>query len=189
MVYLIESRESCANLNADSIYSFGYINKYLYSGDITYTKTFTDALGHRLFNSTGYSIGNGTFQQFQMASTVDTGTTIIVLPGSVAQEYWSGVKGAKAIGGKNTNAVYSIPCDAELPDFSFGIEGGVATIPGALINSTPYDKNHCIGGISGFPPPKSAHTHQHAVFGDVALKALFVVMDDGNNQIGFAKGV
>ncbi|KID97205.1 Peptidase A1, partial [Metarhizium majus ARSEF 297] len=174
---------------ADGSYNFGYIDKSQYTGDITYTPAFTDDLGHRLFKATGYQVGSGSFEKLSITGTADTGSTAVYLPNRVSDAYWSGVKGVTTQGGFLDSKAYSFPCDAKLPDFTFGIEGAKFTIPGEFINyaPTPEDPTICQGGILGIGTIPE-WLGEISIFGDVALKASFVVYDDGNNRLGWAKG-
>lgn len=81
-----------------------------------------------------------------------------------------------------TQGGYVFPCDADLPDFSFGVGENTIVVPGSFINYSPIDKTNssCYGGIQG------DSSIGFAIFGDIALKAAFVVFDGENEQLGFA---
>ncbi|KAK6072571.1 Endothiapepsin [Seiridium cupressi] len=116
-----------------------------------------------------------------LTGIADTGTTLALLPQSVCEEYYSAVSGASyssSVGG------YVFSCDADLPEFSYVVGDVTVTIPADYLNYSPVDTagTQCYGGIQpdtdvGF-----------SIFGDVALKAAFVVFkDDGTTpQLGFA---
>ncbi len=79
---------------------------------------------------------------------------------------------------------YIFDCAAALPDISFAIEGYTAVVPGSYINYAPVSSGSatCFGGLQS-----SAGVGVN-IFGDVFLKAQFVVFDDaaGGPQLGFA---
>ncbi|KAH0599460.1 hypothetical protein MHUMG1_02248 [Metarhizium humberi] len=174
---------------ADGSYNFGYIDKSQYTGDITYTPAFTDDLGHRLFKASGYQVGSGSFEKLSITGTADTGSTAVYLPNRVSDAYWSGVKGVTTQGGFLDSKAYNFPCGAKLPDFTFGIEDAKFTIPGEFVNYAPTEEDPtiCQGGILGIGTIPE-WLGEISIFGDVALKAAFVVYDDGNNRLGWAKG-
>lgn len=135
---------------------------------------------------TGTSTGNSNTGSTTTTSTsitgiADTGTTLALLPSAVCKQYYAQVTDATlsaSIGG------YVFPCTATLPDFSYTVAGNTITIPGDFINYSPIDTagTSCYGGIQ---PDTSIG---FSIFGDVALKAAFVVFSDNGTtpQLGFA---
>ncbi|KAK2592694.1 hypothetical protein QQS21_009595 [Conoideocrella luteorostrata] len=171
--------------NAEGSYNFGYIDKAQYSGTINYTPAFTDPLGHRLFNSTGYAVGTSNTVSTPIKGTADTGTSLLILDPSVATDYWSKVPDAEKVpilGGAGSAWVF--PCSTTLPTFSFNIGNGKITVPSADLNYQPTINNLCVGGIATLDGLNGL-----SIFGDVALKSSFVVYDDGKSQLGWAQGV
>ncbi|KAI6090650.1 endothiapepsin [Hypoxylon rubiginosum] len=164
-------------------YDFGVIDDSKYTGDITYTDV-DPSDGYWTFSTTGYSVGgakNSTIKARAagFSGIADTGTTLALLPTEVVNAYYKEVSGAKL---DRSQGGYTIPCDATLPDFKFEVEGTSFTIPGQYINYAPVDDSTCFGGIQddadiGF-----------AIWGDVALKAAFVVFDQTQStpRLGFA---
>lgn len=132
-----------------------------------------------MFTSSGYAIGTGTFSSTKISGIADTGTTLLLLPTAVVKAYYKQVSGATY---DSSQGGYVFSCSKTLPDFTFGVGSARVKIPGSFINFAPVDDtgSSCFGGIQddagiGF-----------AIFGDVALKAAFVVFDGGNTQLGWA---
>jgi hypothetical protein len=77
---------------------------------------------------------------------------------------------------------YVFDCNTALPDFIFGAGSYRGTIPGDYINYSPAnsDGTVCFGGI------QSSQGIGFSIFGDIALKAQFVVFDQGNQRLGWA---
>ena len=78
---------------------------------------------------------------------------------------------------------YVFPCAATVPSFTFGVGAAKFTIPPAYINygKVSSGSTTCFGGI------QSSSGVGINIFGDVALKAAFVVFDAGPTpQIGWA---
>ncbi|KAJ4153447.1 hypothetical protein LMH87_009932 [Akanthomyces muscarius] len=161
-------------------YNFGYIDQSQYTGDISYTPAFTDALGHRLFNATGYAVADAELNDRVITGTADTGTSIVYLPTDVASDYWSNVDGAQKQQVAEGQYLWVFDCNTSLPTFSFGVGSGRITIHSDNINFAS-EQGSCIGGLGGIDGAL-------AIFGDVAMKSGFVVYDDGNNQLGWAEG-
>ncbi|KID61152.1 aspartyl protease, partial [Metarhizium hybridum] len=170
---------------AKGSYNFGYIDESQYSGPISYTPASTDELGHRLFQSTGFAVGNGKFRKHTITGTADTGTSLLILPLEVVRTYWAAVPSAQpARLPQNAGYVWLFPCDTTLPDFVFGVGSGRVTVPGKDINYAKNEGSSCVGGIAYY-----SGLNGLAIFGDVSLKSGFVVWDDGNNRLGWAKGL
>ncbi|KAI9781567.1 MAG: Type I transmembrane sorting receptor [Peltula sp. TS41687] len=159
-------------------YDFGYIDKAKYKGPITYTPV-NSGRGFWEFTSSGFKVGNGSFQSRSIVGIADTGTTLLIIDDFIASSYYSTIRGAyldDSIGG------YIFPCSARLPDFTFGIGNQRAVISGTYINFAPADTEGtvCFGGIQ--PRGNLPFT----IWGDIMFKAQFVVFDGGNNRLGFA---
>jgi len=79
---------------------------------------------------------------------------------------------------------YIFPCTATLPDITLAIEGYNAVVPGSYINYAPVSEgsSSCFGGI------QSNTGVGQSIFGDIFLKAQFVVFSDAASgpQLGFA---
>lgn len=175
-------------------YTFGYIDSSKLAGPVVYTPVDTRD-GYWTWTSTGYAIGSGenatSFRGQKLTGTLDTGTPMLLLPKCIVREYYSRVQGAR-YDGKQGGWVFA--CDAALPDFTFGVEEQVITIPGLYLNTGPVDGEDdedgeaagdlagqvCGGGIQSLGG--------YVVFGAVALKAGVVVLDaqEGIERLGWA---
>lgn len=109
----------------------------------------------------------------------DTGTTLLMLPDAVVTDYYSQVANAED---STTEGGYVFPCDSTLPDFSFGVGSGSVTVPGSYINWAAVDTTNttCYGGI------QSDSSIGFSIFGDIALKAAYVVFDGAEGRVGWA---
>ncbi|KAK3335151.1 aspartic peptidase domain-containing protein [Cercophora scortea] len=159
-------------------YNFGYIDTTAYTGSITYTSVSTSN-GFWQFTSTGYGIGSGTFKSTSISGIADTGTTLLLLPSTVVTAYYKQVSGASY---SSSEGGYIFSCSATLPNFVIGVGSARITVPGKYINYAPIDSTgvSCYGGI------QSDAGIGFAIYGDVALKAAFVVFDGGNTRLGWA---
>lgn len=160
-------------------YNFGYIDDSAYTGEIAYTPI-DSSEGWWTFTSESYSVGSGSTVDTSITGIADTGTTLLLLPDDVNSAYYAKVSGAKY---SSTYAGYVFSCSATLPSFSFEVGGSTITIPGSYLNYAPVEdgSSTCLGGLQ---PSDDIGVN---IFGDIALKAAFVVFDGGNEQIGWAK--
>ncbi|KAK4149436.1 aspartic peptidase domain-containing protein [Chaetomidium leptoderma] len=160
-------------------YDFGFIDKAKYTGEIVYVPVEMDP-GYWTFTSSGYAVGSGNFNAAPISGIADTGTSLVYLPNSILTAYYRQVQGA-------TNSAnyggYVFPCSATLPAFTFGIGEARFTIPPAYISYAPVTEGSatCFGGL------QSSRGIGVNIWGDVALKAAFVVYNGENPpKIGWA---
>jgi hypothetical protein len=165
--------------HAAGTYDFGYIDSSKYTGAITYVAA-DASQGFWGFTASGYSIGSGATTSGSIAGILDTGTTLMYVPTSVAKAYYAKVSGAKL---DNTQGGYTFPCSATLPNFSITVGGVKQTVPGKFINYAPVDGSTCFGGMQ----PNTGIGF--SIFGDIFLKSKYIVhdMSTGSPRLGFAQ--
>ncbi|KAH7146223.1 secreted aspartic proteinase precursor [Dactylonectria macrodidyma] len=176
----LDAKVFTADLKQDAPgkYNFGYIDSTAYTGSITYTSV-DSSQGFWEFTSTGYGVGSATFTKTSIDGIADTGTTLLLLPSAINKAYYAKVSGAKlssSVGG------YVFPCSATLPTFTFGVGSARFTIPASYLNYSPISEGSstCFGGLQ---PSEDIGIN---IFGDIALKAGFVVFDGGATRLGWA---
>ena len=116
-----------------------------------------------------------------MSAIADTGTSLLLVPRGVVGEYYGRVRGS----GYDVDwAGWVFPCETALPDWSFRLADGYkGTVPGRYMVYSRVNGTHCFGGM------QSSEGIPFAIFGDVLLKAQFVVFDVGEKRVGFASKV
>ncbi|KAF5012275.1 hypothetical protein FDECE_1656 [Fusarium decemcellulare] len=190
--------------DAAGTYNFGFINMSAFTGKIAYTDVDSSS-GLWTFTSSGFAVGNSSMSKTPLTGIADTGTSLLFLPGQVVEAYYSQVQGAQ-LNQQAGGVVF--PCDAQMPDFTFGVGNAGITIPGSFMNFAPIQGQAASGfgkraGKGNFGPNtvsieaqasgmcfgglQSSDSAGINIFGDIALKAAFVVFDGGNSRIGFAK--
>jgi len=165
------------NNGEESEATFGGVNKDHYTGKMTniplrrkaYWEVDLDAI----------TFGDATAELDNTGVILDTGTSLIALPTTLA-ELLNKEMGAK----KGYNGQYTVECDKRdsLPDMSFTLSGYNFTI-------TPYDyilevQGSCISSFMGmdFPEPVGPL----AILGDAFLRKWYSVYDLGKGTVGLA---
>ncbi|KAI1748974.1 aspartic peptidase domain-containing protein [Xylaria castorea] len=153
-------------------YDFGVIDNSKYTGDISYVD---------VDNSQGFWGFTADVNGESVSGIADTGTTLALLPDSVVDAYYQQVDGAQ---NDQQQGGYVFPCDTDLPDLTFSPGDAQITIPGKYINYAPVDDSgsSCFGGL------QSDGGQGISIYGDIALKAAFVVFDQsqGSPRLGWA---
>jgi hypothetical protein len=155
-------------------FNFGYINSAAYKGSLTYASVLTNT-GFWQFQPTSYVVGSSTVAGNGITAVADTGTSIILLPSSLATTYWNQVTGATYASG-----IWTFPCSSTLPNFGFVVGGTTLTVQGSLMNYASIGGGRCFGAI------QSIGNTNYMILGDTMFKAQYVAFNLGTNQIGFA---
>ena len=167
-----------ADASEESEATFGGIDKSHYSG-----KMINIPLRRKAYwevNLDAISLGDETAELDGTGAILDTGTSLIVLPSTIAELL------NKEIGAKpGFQGQYTIECEKRdsLADLTFNLSGYNFTL-------TPYDyilevQGSCISSFTGldFPEPVGPL----AILGDAFLRRWYSVYDLGNDTVGLAK--
>ncbi|ROV99141.1 hypothetical protein VMCG_06684 [Cytospora schulzeri] len=169
-------------------YNFGYVDDASHTGSIQYGAIAPNSI-YWEFAATGYRVGpapnesnpNQGYTTRPWRTIADTGTTLLLVPDDVVTAYYNKVPGSFY---SDDWAGMLFPCSVapDLPDFTFGIGLYKGTLPGRYINYGNVDTEgtNCFGGI------QTQGTIDFGIFGDVILKALFVVFDSGTERVGIS---
>ncbi|KAL2837968.1 aspartic protease pep1 [Aspergillus pseudoustus] len=155
---------------AAGAYDFGFIDKSKFTGDLTYTD---------IDSSQGFWMFSAAAGSAQFSAIADTGTTLIMIDSTIAETYYSQVRGAQesySYGG------WVFPCSTDLPSFTITINGYDAVVPGEHINYAPVTQGSstCFGGI------QANQGLTFSILGDVFLKSQYVVFDSQGPRLGVA---
>ncbi|KAG9241045.1 putative vacuolar protease A [Calycina marina] len=158
--------------------TFGGVNKDHYTGDLT-----TIPLRRKAYwevDLSSISFGDARAELDNTGVILDTGTSLIVLPSTLA-ELLNKEMGAK----KGFNGQYSVECDkrASLPDLTFELSGYNFSI-------TAYDyvlevQGSCISTFTAMDIPEP--TGPLAILGDAFLRKWYSVYDLEHNTVALAK--
>lgn len=168
-----------ANKEGDSSEAtFGGIDESHYKGDLIKLPVRRKAYWEVELDS--ITLGDESADLEDTGAILDTGTSLIALPTTLASLL------NKAIGAKKSwNGQYTIECDKRdsLPDLTFTLTGHNFTI-------SPYDyilevQGSCMSSFMGmdFPEPVGPLV----ILGDSFLRRWYSVYDLGNNAVGLAE--
>ncbi|KAJ6143394.1 hypothetical protein N7471_002847 [Penicillium samsonianum] len=158
--------------------TFGGIDKSHYTGELIKIPLRRKAYWEVELNS--IALGNNVAELENTGVILDTGTSLIALPSTMAELLNKEIGATKGFTGQ-----YSVECDKRdsLPDLTFTLGGHKFTIG-------PFDyilevQGSCISSFMGmdFPEPVGPL----AILGDAFLRRWYSVYDVGNNAVGLAK--
>ncbi|KAK4862090.1 hypothetical protein LT330_003228 [Penicillium expansum] len=162
----------------DSVATFGGIDESHYTGELIKIPLRRKAYWEVELNS--IALGNNVAELDNTGVILDTGTSLIALPSTMAELLNKEIGATKGFTGQ-----YSVECDKRdsLPDLTFTLGGHKFTIG-------PFDyilevQGSCISSFMGmdFPEPVGPL----AILGDAFLRRWYSVYDVGNNAVGLAK--
>lgn len=157
-------------------YNFGYINQSEFVGDIFYSSV-DPASPFWKIPLGGYQVGLGEFKPYEWHAIIDTGTTFLLVPDFIVEDYYAKVNGSRF---DSFLGMVTFPCEVPTPDLVFGIGPYRGKVPGHYINYGTARGGYCYGGI------QSCEGIGMAIIGDILLKSQFVVFDLGEKRVGFA---
>lgn len=158
--------------------TFGGIDKSHYTGDITYIPLRRKAYWE--VDLDAITFGDATAEIENTGVILDTGTSLIALPSTMA-ELLNKEIGAK----KSFNGQYTVECDKRdsLPDLTFTLTGHNFTI--SAFDYILEVQGSCISAFMGMDIPEPAGPL--AILGDAFLRKWYSIYDLKKNAVGIAK--
>lgn len=162
----------------DSEATFGGVDKTHYTGEMINIPLRRKAYWEVDFDA--ITLGENTAELEDTGVILDTGTSLIALPSTMAELLNKEIGAKKGFSGQ-----YTVECDKRdsLPDLTFTLAGHNFTIG-------PYDyilevQGSCISSFMGmdFPEPVGPL----AILGDAFLRRWYSVYDQGKGAVGLAK--
>lgn len=160
--------------------TFGGYDDTKFDGKITWLPVRRKAYWEVSFE--GIGLGDEFAELKSTGAAIDTGTSLITLPSSLAE-----IINAKIGATKSWSGQYQIECDARenLPDLTLNFNGYNFTL-------TPYDYTLDVGGscISAFTPMDFPEPiGDLAIVGDAFLRRYYSIYDLKKDAVGLAKAV
>jgi saccharopepsin len=156
---------------------FGGIDSSHYTGKITYVPV--RRKGYWEVELESVAFGDDELELENTGAAIDTGTSLIVMPTTIAEMLNSEIGATRSWNGQ-----YTLPCDKVpgLPDFTFVFGGKPYPIA-----STDYVLNlgnQCVSAFTGMDI--NLPGGELWIVGDVFLRKYFTVYDLGRDAVGFA---
>ncbi|KAI0692181.1 acid protease [Cerioporus squamosus] len=158
-------------------YSFGFIDDSVTSDTITYTPV-DNSQGFWQVPSTSWTLNGKTKERSGNTTILDTGTTLLLVSDDVVDELYGAIEGAEF---DNEQGGYKFPSSATLPDVSFAVGDKLYKVSGKDLAFSDAGDGYTFGGI------QSSGNLGFDIFGDIFLKNVYVVFDQGEKRVGLAQ--
>ncbi|KAH9854865.1 acid protease [Lenzites betulinus] len=158
-------------------YSFGFIDTSVTPNPITYTPI-DNSQGFWQVPSASWSLNGETKERSSNTTILDTGTTLLLVSDDVVDSIYGSIKGAVY---DDQQGGYKFPSDATLPDISFAVGDTLYKVNGQDFAFGDAGEGFTFGGI------QSRGDLGFDIFGDVFLKSVYVVFNQGEKTVGLAQ--
>jgi hypothetical protein len=158
-------------------YSFGYIDPKVTSDPLTYTQV-DHSQGFWQVNSASYSINDKVFEYPGNTCILDTGTTLALVDDDVLSAIYNEVEGAVY---DSQQGGWKFPVGATAPTIAFAIGDKRYTVNPKDFAYCKADTGYLFGGI------QSRGNLTFDILGDVFLKSVYVVFNQGESTVGIAQ--
>lgn len=164
----------------ESFYTFGFIDQDLVKAsgkELAWTEI-DNSQGFWMFPSSSVSINGTSIATAGNKAIADTGTTLALVSDEVCEALYKAIPNAKY---DSQQQGYLIPMSTtvdQLPDFSIAVGDNVFVIQKEDLVFAQADDTHWYGGV------QSRGDNPFDILGDVFLKSIYAVWDQGNARFG-----
>ncbi|KAJ7234894.1 acid protease [Mycena haematopus] len=160
-------------------YSFGEIDDTVTSNPITYTAVDKQvSQGFWMVPSTSYTLNGKTIARQDNTAILDTGTTLALVDDDTVSKIYGAIKGAKF---DNTQGGWMYPATSTVPSLAFAIGDTLYTLNAADFPFGEAEDGYLFGGV------QSRGSNPFDILGDIFLKSVYVVFNQGESTVGLAQ--
>ncbi|KAM7184285.1 eukaryotic aspartyl protease [Naviculisporaceae sp. PSN 640] len=161
-----------------SFYTFGWIDQDLVKGKEIAWVDIDNSQGFWMFDSESAKVNGETVTVSGNKAIADTGTTLALVSDEVCKALYAKIKGSSY---SYKYQGYLIPSDIDLedlPEFSVAVGDKQFVIQKEDLLFAPAEEGQIYGGV------QSRGTMPFDILGDVFLKSVYAIFDQGRNRFG-----
>ncbi|KAL7282768.1 hypothetical protein ACG7TL_004244 [Trametes sanguinea] len=158
-------------------YSFGFIDTSVTPNPITYTPV-DNSQGFWQVQSTSWTLNGETKERSGNTTILDTGTTLCLVADDVVDAIYGAIPGAVF---DDQQGGYKFPSNATIPEISFAVGDTLYKLNPKDFAFGDAGSGFTFGGV------QSRGDLDFDIFGDVFLKSVYVVFNQGEKTVGLAQ--
>ncbi|KAJ7057706.1 acid protease [Mycena amicta] len=158
-------------------YSFGEIDESVTANPITYTPV-DSSEGFWMVPSASYTLNGKTIQRAGNTAILDTGTTLALVDDDTVSAIYAKIKGAKF---DQNQGGWMYPSTSAVPNLAFAIGDTLYTLNAADFAFGDAEGGYVFGGV------QSRGSNPFDILGDIFLKSVYVVFNQGESTVGLAQ--
>ena len=174
--YLTSAKD--ATENGQSFYTFGYIDQDALGGQTPYYTPIDKSQGFWMFASNLAVVAGKTLQRSGNTAIADTGTTLALVDDNTCEAIYNAIPGGKY---DPNQQGYVFPADTaadKLPVVSFAVGEKQFAVKKDDLGFADAGNGMVYGGI------QSRGSLTFDILGDVFLRGIYAIFDQGNTQFG-----
>ncbi|KAJ6456473.1 acid protease [Mycena sanguinolenta] len=158
-------------------YSFGEIDETVTSNPITYTAV-DNSQGFWMVPSSSYTLNGQTIARQDNTAILDTGTTLALIDDDAVSKIYAAIEGAKF---DSNQGGWMYPATSKVPSLAFAIGDTMYTLNAADFPFGEAEDGYLFGGV------QSRGSNPFDILGDIFLKSVYVVFNQGESTVGLAQ--
>ncbi|UZJ51182.1 hypothetical protein CBS101457_000502 [Exobasidium rhododendri] len=174
---------SATSVSSGGVFTLGEVDASQYTGTPNYV-SLSGTEGYWTIPIQGYNInGQSTTLSTNNVAAIDTGTSLIIMPSTVAASIYQQIPNSEQYG-SSSEGTYAIPCTSNVQlSLSFGGQAYTVNSADMLNGALDTSGQYCLGGILGASLGDGAPDY---IVGDTFLKNVFSIFRYSPAAVGFA---
>ncbi|KAI5454915.1 hypothetical protein NCC49_002191 [Naganishia albida] len=170
-------------------FSMGYLNQSLYTGDVNYVSINQNDRDYWRIPVQGGQIQGSVVSisttGYAPEAAIDTGTTLIGVPQSIAENFYSKIPGARTVNVASLSGYYEYPCNTQISlSLQFGSVSYAVSNGDFNLGQFTSNAQYCTGAI--YAQNLGSQSPIQWIVGATFLKNVYSVFRYNPTAIGFA---
>ncbi|KAF2086041.1 acid protease, partial [Saccharata proteae CBS 121410] len=177
-IHLSRSADSAPN---NGVLTFGHVDPDIYTGAITYTPAINTTTGFWEVSLDDAAVAGTNLNMSNRTAIIDTGTSFVLIPTADAVALHAQIPGAAQQGGAS-GEIWTLPCSTTT-QLELGFGGRMFNVSHLDYVGARLGNQTCQSNIIG----RQTFGATQWLVGEVFLKNVYTVFDDGGQRVGFAE--